>query len=156
MLIKRLLTSRAHTNLHTHTSSQRQEAGQEAPICAPIVLSSRRLAAESGVPIELSLSSYLWLVWWSFIVLFCTVISYFLSTFFFLSEATLTPEAHHYQCYDVYRHTLQYLVRIGYVQHDLSIVAVKIELKRQACWGVVAWHSPPVMHWTCSVAHSCD
>lgn len=101
--------SRTHQLTHTHTSSQRPEAGQEAPICAPIVRSSRRLAAESGVPIvELSLSSYLWLVWWSFIVLFCTVISYFLSTFFFffLSEGTLTPEAHHYQCYDVYHHVI--------------------------------------------------
>lgn len=40
-----------HAHRLTHTSSRRQEAGQEAPICAPVVLSSRRLAAESGVPI---------------------------------------------------------------------------------------------------------
>lgn len=49
------------------------------------------------------------------------------------------------------RHIQSYPLRIGYLQHDLSIVAIKIELKHRSCWGVLASRSRSVMRLACSM-----
>lgn len=69
-------TPRTLSRAHTHTSSSRQEAGQEVPIWAPVVLSNNRLACRVWRVYCWTFSLLIspWRARWSFIVHFSFVL----------------------------------------------------------------------------------